>query len=190
MLRAAGKNDENKFLDIISKPGLWMQKLTTKEPDRRMVEVAIKAVEAVFDWREFVTEYHEGEEDFVIEESSPEDFVTDEEKAEAAIKQQEAYKEALEQQANADREAVYEQQAAQDIPADEISDAGEDDMFTFEDENGHEIEQEPEYEEENLPEGELDPDDGIVFDEDIVDDEEEHLYADDVPLFKQRKTDK
>ncbi len=192
VLRAAGKNDDNKFLDIISRPGLWMQKLTTKEPDRRMVEVAIKAVEAVFDWREFVTEYHEGEDDFVIEESSPEDFVTDEEKAEAAIKQQEAYKEVLEQQANAERETVYEQQASQDIVADESSDVNEDDMFTFEDENGHEIEQEPEYQEENLPEGELDPDDdGIVFDEDTdAVEEEDHLYADDVPLFKQRKTDK
>mgnify|MGYP000326802980 CR=1 FL=1 len=49
----------------ISKPGLWMQKLTTREPDRDMAEVAIAAVEAVFDWRAFLDEYYadlEGEE--------------------------------------------------------------------------------------------------------------------------------
>ena len=42
-----------------------MQKLTTREPDRDMAEVAIAAVEAVFDWRAFLDEYYadlEGEE--------------------------------------------------------------------------------------------------------------------------------
>ncbi len=55
ILRAAGNND-NKFLNIISKPGMWMQKMTTKEPEDDMVEVAIKAVEAVFDWETFIQE--------------------------------------------------------------------------------------------------------------------------------------
>lgn len=64
VLRWAGRND-NKFVNAISKPGMWMQKLTTKEPERDMVEVAIAAVEAVFDWRAFLDEYYadiEGEE--------------------------------------------------------------------------------------------------------------------------------
>ena len=52
ILRIAGQFD-NKFMDIISRPGMWMQGLTTKEPDEKEVEVAIKAVEEVFDWREF-----------------------------------------------------------------------------------------------------------------------------------------
>ena len=52
LLRLAGKFD-NKFVDIISRPGMWMQGLTTKEPDAKEVEVAIRAVEEVFDWREF-----------------------------------------------------------------------------------------------------------------------------------------
>jgi uncharacterized protein YqhQ len=39
---------------ILSLPGLWMQRLTTKEPDDDMIEVAIKAVEAVFDWKDFI----------------------------------------------------------------------------------------------------------------------------------------
>ena len=52
ILRIAGQFD-NKFMDIISRPGMWMQGLTTKEPDEKEVEVAIRAVEEVFDWREF-----------------------------------------------------------------------------------------------------------------------------------------
>ena len=52
VLRLAGKFD-NKFVNIISRPGMWMQGLTTLEPDEKEVEVAIKAVEEVFDWRDF-----------------------------------------------------------------------------------------------------------------------------------------
>lgn len=52
LLRLMGKFD-NKFVDLLSRPGMWMQGLTTLEPDAKEVEVAIKSVEAVFDWREF-----------------------------------------------------------------------------------------------------------------------------------------
>ncbi len=52
-IRLAGKKD-NVVLNILSKPGLIMQGLTTKEPDDSMIEVAIKSVEAVFDWRAFL----------------------------------------------------------------------------------------------------------------------------------------
>ena len=38
-------------INVLSKPGLWVQNLTTKEPDDSMIEVGIKAVEAVFDWK-------------------------------------------------------------------------------------------------------------------------------------------
>jgi hypothetical protein len=182
ILRAAGKNDENKFLDIVSRPGLWMQKLTTKEPDRRMVEVAIRAVEAVFDWREFVTEYNKNDENFVIEESAPEDFVTDNEKAEAAIKRQEAYHEALEQQENDARKAEYNEAAEEDD--------SDYDIFTFEDANGRKIDREDVGEEDD-DSMDSDSDDGIEFDEDTSGEAgNEELYADDVPVFKQRKTDK
>lgn len=53
VLRLAG-NSDSKFMDIVSRPGLWLQHLTTKEPDASMVEVAIASVEAVFDWRTYV----------------------------------------------------------------------------------------------------------------------------------------
>ena len=52
IIQWAGRTD-TKFADMMSKPGLAMQKLTTKEPTADMVEVAIKAVEAVFDWKEY-----------------------------------------------------------------------------------------------------------------------------------------
>lgn len=54
-IRLAGRS-ENKFVCMLSKPGMALQKLTTKEPTEDMVEVAIAAVEAVFDWKEFLAE--------------------------------------------------------------------------------------------------------------------------------------
>lgn len=62
IIRWAGRSD-NAFSNALSKPGLWMQRLTTKEPDMDMIEVAIKAVEAVFDWKVFLKEYHADAED-------------------------------------------------------------------------------------------------------------------------------
>ena len=55
VIKLAGKSD-SKFVEIISYPGMLMQRLTTKEPDEQMVEVAIAAVEAVFDWDTFIHE--------------------------------------------------------------------------------------------------------------------------------------
>lgn len=54
-IRLAGQTD-NKIVNILSKPGMMMQKLTTTEPDDSMIEVAIAAVEAVFDWKKFENE--------------------------------------------------------------------------------------------------------------------------------------
>lgn len=54
-IRLAGRY-ENWFLNIFSKPGMWMQGLTTKEPDDEMIEVGIASVEAVFDWRSWQKE--------------------------------------------------------------------------------------------------------------------------------------
>ncbi len=54
-LRLAGRSD-NCVVNFLSKPGLWMQNMTTREPDDSMIEVAIAAVEAVFDWRGYLKE--------------------------------------------------------------------------------------------------------------------------------------
>ena len=50
-----GRHD-NLFTRIISRPGMWLQRLTTREPDASMCEVAITAVENVFDWKAFLRE--------------------------------------------------------------------------------------------------------------------------------------
>ena len=55
IIRLAGRSN-NILVRILSAPGLLVQKLTTKEPDEKMIEVAIAAVEAVFDWRAFLSE--------------------------------------------------------------------------------------------------------------------------------------
>ena len=60
LLRLFGRFD-NGFVNFLSKPGLWMQGLTTKEPDEKMVEVAIASVEAVFDWKSYLKENFEVE---------------------------------------------------------------------------------------------------------------------------------
>lgn len=55
LIRLAGRSD-NAIINLLSKPGMWMQKLTTKEPDDDMIEVAIASVEAVFDWKAYLKE--------------------------------------------------------------------------------------------------------------------------------------
>ena len=54
-IRLAGCSD-SKLVNFLSKPGMAMQHLTTKEPDDSMIEVAIASVEAVFDWKKFENE--------------------------------------------------------------------------------------------------------------------------------------
>ena len=55
IIRLAGKSD-NIIVRIISAPGMMLQKLTTKEPDDDMIEVAIASIEAVFDWKAYFKE--------------------------------------------------------------------------------------------------------------------------------------
>ncbi len=55
VLKLAGRSD-HPLVNLISKPGMAIQRLTTKEPDDSMIEVAICAVEAVFDWRAYEAE--------------------------------------------------------------------------------------------------------------------------------------
>ena len=59
-IRLAG-NSDHPLVQIFSKPGLALQRLTTKEPDHSMIEVAIASVEGVFDWREYLDSLNKGE---------------------------------------------------------------------------------------------------------------------------------
>ena len=58
-LRFAGRHDSF-LVNLLSRPGMWMQGLTTTEPDDSMIEVAIAAVETVFDWRAYLDENFPG----------------------------------------------------------------------------------------------------------------------------------
>ena len=60
IIRLAGRS-ENPVVTLLSKPGLALQKLTTREPEEDMVEVAIRAVEAVFDWKMYLKENFSGQ---------------------------------------------------------------------------------------------------------------------------------
>ena len=70
----AGKSD-NILVRLISAPGLMLQRLTTKEPDESMVEVAIAAVEAVFDWKKYLydTFGYEIDDSWLVDDVKPED---------------------------------------------------------------------------------------------------------------------
>lgn len=54
-LRLAGRSNSC-VVNALSRPGMWMQALTTTEPDDSMIEVAIAAVEKVFDWKTYLKE--------------------------------------------------------------------------------------------------------------------------------------
>ena len=58
IIKLAG-NSSHPLVELLSKPGLAMQNLTTKEPEDDMIEVAIKAVEEVFDWETYLKENFE-----------------------------------------------------------------------------------------------------------------------------------
>ena len=55
LIKLAGSS-ENPIISFLSVPGLAMQNLTTKEPEDDMIEVAIAAVEEVFDWKAYLKE--------------------------------------------------------------------------------------------------------------------------------------
>ena len=54
-IRLAGRSD-HMLVNLFSKPGLLLQRITTREPDDSMIEVGIASVEAVFDWKAYVKE--------------------------------------------------------------------------------------------------------------------------------------
>ena len=108
-IRFAG-NTDNKLVGILSRPGLWLQGLTTKEPDDSMIEVAIAAVEAVFDWRAW-----QGREPLLEEEAEPAEEKMAAETADAGKVPEERepadVEEVLEEKEPADIEGVLEEEA-------------------------------------------------------------------------------
>lgn len=74
IIRLAGKSN-NFFVRVISAPGMLLQKLTTREPDEDMIEVAIASVEAIFDWKAYLKETF----GYEVDDSWMRDSVEDEE---------------------------------------------------------------------------------------------------------------
>ena len=60
IIQWAGRS-EGRFADVISRPGMALQKLTTREPDESMIEAAIASIEAIYDWKAFQEEVRAGE---------------------------------------------------------------------------------------------------------------------------------
>ena len=78
IIRLAGRTDSI-LIKLLSAPGMAIQRMTTKEPDEDMIEVAIAAIEAVYDWEEFLKDnfdYEEYPDDSVAanEQASDEDL--------------------------------------------------------------------------------------------------------------------
>jgi len=111
ILRLAGRFD-NWFVRMISAPGTWLQRITTKEPEKDMVEVAIKAVEAVFDWKTYLKEnfgYEEAEDDWLDDEEDVED-------AEESVKESES-EESGDVSAEVKENAEEETESSEDVKA-------------------------------------------------------------------------
>ena len=71
LIRLAGRSD-NFLVNLLSAPGMLIQRLTTKEPDREMIEVAIASIEAVFDWKAYLKEEFGYQVDDSEQEDAPE----------------------------------------------------------------------------------------------------------------------
>ena len=84
-LRIAGRSD-SAIVNLLSKPGMWMQNMTTKEPDEEMIQVAIASVEAVFDWKAYLKDTfgYEIDDSWLVDMDEEEEEAEEEEQRESA----------------------------------------------------------------------------------------------------------
>ncbi len=211
ILKWAGRND-NAFVNIVSKPGMLLQKLTTKEPDADMVEVAIKAVEAVFDWQEFLDAYYENEtdkeaaiqacEDALKQKAQVMDIKISKETGFVTASKDKPEEDINMKEENADT-SVYANHIDEDIEEFEFDGHADIEFEDLDSESSHGLSQNQEdfeplekdiemdslYDEQEDDGESEDVFEGFEFEEpqpEVVDE----LVADEVPLFKERKTDK
>ena len=112
IIRFAG-NSDNKFVVALSKPGFALQKLTTREPDDAMIEVAITSVEAVYDWKPFVEQVRKDQ--AAAERRAAKEAA----KAEQAAKAEAERKAAAEKKAEAERMAAEQEAEEKKIAAEQ-----------------------------------------------------------------------
>lgn len=120
-IRFAG-NTNNLLIRILSIPGMWLQALTTKEPDDDMMEVAIAAVEAVFDWRAYQGRREENplEAEVPVEEEAKETEEQTQEETETA--KEEAEESALEKEREQTKEPAEDNESAEEAASDKETD--------------------------------------------------------------------
>ena len=183
IIRFAGRSD-NVIVKIISKPGMWLQALTTREPDDDMIEVAIRAVEEVFDTKKFLEEYQDDS-----------DKSSDKGQAEQTEKEYAVTTESI-QEAGQDSEEIKKpkktrksKKARMLEESQKPEEEDDDDMSRFEiiDASDNSFEQDLEEDFDEVPVID-ENDDGISF-IDAQDDDNEDSTTADIPIFKQRKTD-
>lgn len=125
-IRFAG-NTNNLLIRILSIPGMWLQALTTKEPDDDMIEVAIAAVEAVFDWRAYQGRSEENplEAEVFVEEEAKEIEAKETEgqtQEETETAKEEAAEPALEKEPEQTKEPAEDNESAEETASDKDAD--------------------------------------------------------------------
>ncbi len=85
IIRLAGRCD-NILVNLLSAPGMFLQRLTTKEPDEEMIQVAIASVEAVFDWKAYLKDTfgYEIDDSWLVDMDEEEEEAEEEEQRESA----------------------------------------------------------------------------------------------------------
>ncbi len=116
-IRLAGRKD-NLFTKIISRPGMLMQALTTKEPDDEMIEVGIKSVEAVFDWLPFIEEINNEKKEEKKQEKAAEKPAKADKKAEVKKEDKKAEVKKEDKKAEAKKDAKKADKKKEEKPAD------------------------------------------------------------------------
>jgi len=188
IIRWAG-NSDNAVVKVISKPGMWLQALTTREPDDSMIEVAIKAVEEVFDWKEFIKEFQDdsqkGDDGKQVQQSDLEYAVT-KESTQDSIKAKKPKKSRKPKQIEESEDLEDDDD---DMSRFETIDASDNDSEknAIEDStvNSHCFVKRDILYDESIESDESD--DGIDFID--VEDADNDSVTSEIPIFKQRKTD-
>ena len=116
-IRYAGKHD-NALINALRRPGMWLQSLTTREPDKYMIEVAIQAVEAVFDWKTFVEEERKAKKSQRAKKAQ-EKKALEKKAAEEAAKKEAAMQEVKEETPVAEVAVAVEEPVAETVVAEE-----------------------------------------------------------------------
>ncbi len=132
IIRLAG-NSNHVLIRLLSAPGMWLQKLTTKEPDEDMVEVAIASVEAIFDWKAYLEDTF----GYVVDDADTDNVKTDKGEWEEPIVEESGEWEDESAEENGEEAAVdaednpYEEAAvdAEDNPYEEAAVDAEENLY-------------------------------------------------------------